>query len=142
MEYGPVDVLIVAFGEPKYDGSVLGELRRLADAGTIRLLDAMLVMKTDDGNRINRDIEELPAEDLRALGYVDAGPKGLFDAEDADAVFEALTPGSAAIALAIEHRWALGLAEKLRDAGAEVALNMRIPAPVVEDMIRPLAVAR
>lgn len=143
MKYGPVDVLVVAFGEPKFDGSVLSELRRLADAGTIRVLDALLVMKTEDGRRVNRDIEDLPTDELKAFGYVESGPTGLFDSEDMDTMFEALAPGSAAIALAIEHRWALTLAETIQAAGAEVALNMRIPGAVIEDMLQPtLAGAR
>lgn len=138
MEYGPVDVLIVAFGEPKFDGSVLTELRRLADAGTVRLLDAMVVMKTEDGRRVNRDIEDLPAEERKSFGYVETGTKGLFDSEDADTIFEALAPGSAAVALAIEHRWALSLAEKIQGAGAEVALNTRVPGAIVEEALRPM----
>ncbi len=35
MEHGPVEVsLVVAFGDPKIDGSVLSELQRLASEGT------------------------------------------------------------------------------------------------------------
>lgn len=49
MEIGPADALIIAFGEPYFNGSVLEELRRLAAEGTIRLLDAMVIAKADDG---------------------------------------------------------------------------------------------
>jgi len=41
MEYGPVDVVVLASGNPTFDGSILGELERLAGSGTIRVLDAM-----------------------------------------------------------------------------------------------------
>ena len=33
MEHGPVDLLVIALGEPKFDGSVLAELQKLASAG-------------------------------------------------------------------------------------------------------------
>jgi hypothetical protein len=135
MEYGPVDVLVVAAGEPKFDGSVLGELEKLASAGTIRLLDAMVLIKGPDGVRTSLDIEDLPAEGRAALGHVETGTRGLFDASDADVLFEGMVPGSAIIALAIEHAWARQLVKSLYDAGVEVALNYRIPAPVISDAI-------
>jgi len=49
VRYGPVDVIVLAMGEPKFDGSILLELERLASAGTIRVLDAMVMLMTDDG---------------------------------------------------------------------------------------------
>jgi uncharacterized membrane protein len=70
MELGPVDVVIIAYGEPKFDGSVLEELRRLAGEGTIRVLDAMVVAKGDDGAVEKLDIEDLPPEEAAALGFI------------------------------------------------------------------------
>ena len=49
MEHGPVDVIILALGEPRFDGSVLGELEEQASKGIIRVLDAMVVVKGEDG---------------------------------------------------------------------------------------------
>ena len=47
---GPVDVIVVAGGIPRFDGSVFNELERLAKAGTIRVLDAMILVKNEEGN--------------------------------------------------------------------------------------------
>jgi hypothetical protein len=135
MDYGPVDVVIVAMGEPKFDGSVVSELSRLADAGTIRLLDAMVLAKSQGGARISLHLEDLSEADRKALGAIETGTRGLFDAEDADVLFEGMVPGSAVLALAIEHAWARDLVKSIYDAGAEVALNYRIPAAVVSDAI-------
>jgi hypothetical protein len=139
MDYGPVDVLVVAAGEPKFDGSVLTELEKLARAGTIRLLDAMVLLKSEEGIRTSLDIEDLPAESRSALGLIETGTRGLFDAADADTLFEGMVPGSAVVALAIEHAWARTLIKSLKDAGTEVAINYRIPAVVVNDAIAALA---
>ena len=133
MEHGPVDVLVFAFGEPQFDGSIAEELRRLAAEGTIRLLDAMFIVKSDDGVAATLDLEDLPAEERDAFGHVETDTRGLFDSEDADDLIEGMVPGSAIVALAIEHAWALGLAQALRAAGGEVALNVRIPAAIVDD---------
>jgi hypothetical protein len=141
MEYGPVDVVILAAGEPKFDGSILNELYDLAQAGTIRLLDAMILTKSEEGVRTSLDIEDLPAADRDALGFIETGTRGLFDASDADVLFEGMVPGSAVVALAIEHAWARNLIKSFVDAGTEIALNYRIPAAVVNDAIAAVQAA-
>jgi hypothetical protein len=139
MEHGPVDVLVIAFGEPRFDGSILTELERLAAAGTIRVLDAMVLLKMDDETAATLDIEDLPAEEKAALGFMETGTRGLFDADDADALLEGMAPGSAVVALAIEHAWAVGLANAIVAAGAEIAMNERIPAVEVDAAFAALA---
>ncbi len=139
MPHGPVDVLLLAFGEPKFDGSVLGELERLAKAGTIRVLDGLVVMKSADGERIELDIDDLSDQDKAALGFVDTAAHGLFDSDDADMIFEGLTPGSAVMGLAVEHVWAARLREAVEAAGAEVAMTERIPGEAVDAAYAALA---
>ena len=65
---------------------------------------------------------------------------GLFDVEDAATLIEGMVPGSAVVALAIEHTWAIDLVNALYDAGVEMALNFRVPAPVVDEAFASLAV--
>lgn len=140
MELGPVDVVIIASGEPAFDGSVLEELKKRAGEGTIRVLDAMVIMKGEDGVAATLDIEDLPPEEAQALGFIETGTRGLFDSGDSEMLIEGLVPGSAVVALAIEHTWAVGLRRALEKAGAEVALTFRIPAPIVEDALAELGV--
>ena len=140
MEHGPVDVVVLAFGEPKFDGSVLGELGRLAGEGTIRVLDVMAVMKDEDGTVITLDIEDQSPEVKEALGFIETGTRGMFDSEDADLLKEGIVPGSAVVALAIEHTWAIGLRKALAGVGGEVAMNFRIPGPIVDDALAGLGV--
>jgi len=35
LNHGPVDVIVLASGEPRFDGKILAELQRQAAAGTI-----------------------------------------------------------------------------------------------------------
>ena len=49
-----------------------------------------------------------------------------------------MMPGSAVVALAIEHRWAVGLVNALAGAGAELAFNVRIPASVIDEALASL----
>ena len=47
-------------------------------------------------------------------------------------------PDSAVVALAIEHTWAVDLVNVLEAAGVEVAMNVRIPAPIVDEAFAAL----
>jgi hypothetical protein len=139
MEYGPVDVVVLAIGEPHFDGSILHELEACVASGTIRVLDAMVLIKDDDGGVLGVDLEDLPAEQKAKLGFIETGTRGLFDAEDSATLSEGMTPGSAIVALAIEHTWAIPLAKAVFASGAEMGLTLRIPAPIVNDRLAATA---
>jgi hypothetical protein len=138
IEHGPVDVIVLAAGEPRFNGTVFTELQRQAAAGTIRVLDAMLLVKDESESCWELNIEDLPPEDAAALGFIDTGTRGLFDSEDADTLYEGMVPGSAVFALAIEHTWAVALVNALDQAGVELALSFRVPAPVVDEAFASL----
>jgi hypothetical protein len=140
MEHGPVDVVIIALGEPKFDGSVLEELQRLASEGIVRVLDAMIIVKDEDGNALGLDIEDLPADQSSALGFIETGTRGLFDSEDSAMLIEGMVPGSAVVALAIENVWAVGLRRKMEESGGEIAMTLRIPGPMIDDALAELGV--
>lgn len=138
IEHGPVDVIVLAVGEPRFDGSVLAELKRAAASGIIRVLDAMVLVKDPSGVHKTVDIEDLPQQDKDALGFVETGTRGLFDSTDAATLFEGMVPGSAVIAMAIEHAWAVALVNAIAAQGVEVALNYRVPAPIVDEAFASL----
>ena len=138
IKHGPVDVIVLAAGEPKLDGSILAELKRQAASGTIRVLDAMLLFKDDAGNRASIDLEDLPDEMKAEVGFIETGTRGMFDSADAETLFEGMVPGSAVLALAIEHAWAVNLVNALQSAGVEMAFNFRVPAPIVDEAFASL----
>ena len=140
IKHGPVDVIVVAAGEPRFDGGVLAELERQAASGTIRVLDAMILLKDETGKCWGLDLEELPAEEAAALGFIETGTRGLFNSEDADTLYEGMVPGSAVVALAIEHTWALALVNALYEAGVDVALNFRVPVLIVDEAFASLGI--
>jgi hypothetical protein len=93
----------------------------------------MILLKDEAGGRAALDMEDLSPEQRKALGFIETGTRGLFDSEDADTLFEGMVPGSAVVALAIEHAWAVALVNAVYQAGVDVALNFRVPALVVNE---------
>jgi hypothetical protein len=140
VQHGPVDVVAVAIGHPHFDGVILSELEKVAATGLIRVLDAVVLVKDESGSVLGLDLEDLPADEKAKLGFIETGTRGMFDAEDSAMLAEGLVPGSAVIALAIEHRWAAGLVTALYDQGAEIAVSYRVPAATVDERFAALGV--
>lgn len=137
-KHGPVDLFVMAAGAPQFDGSVLAELERLSEDGTIRVLDALLLLKNEDGSAIRIELEDLPQEHAAAISFIPAETRGMFDDEDAATLIEGMAAGSAVFALAIEHLWAVQLVNSLYNAGVEVAFHTRVPAPIVDEALASL----
>jgi hypothetical protein len=140
IKHGPVDVVALAFGEPRFDGSIMVELEKQAASGTIRVLDAMVLFKDGDGECWSLNLEDLPPDEAASLGFIDTRTRGLFDSDDAYTLWEGMVPGSAILALAIEHTWAVNLVNALDAQGVEVALNFRVPAPIVDEAFASLTI--
>ena len=49
MALGPIEILLIAFPGNQFNGEILPELERLVEAGTISVVDGLLVSKLDDG---------------------------------------------------------------------------------------------
>ena len=139
MKHGPVDVVILAFGEARFDGSALAELERQSAAGTIRVLDLIILLKDEEEQCFRIEVSDLPPEQAAAVTFIEAATIGLFDDEDAAILCEGMVPGSAVAGLAIEHTWAVDLANAITAEGGEMALNYRIPAPIVNEAFAALS---
>jgi hypothetical protein len=139
IQRGPVDVVVLAAGHPRFEGRVFTELERQVAAGTIRVLDAMLLVKDDGGKSWRLELKDLPPEQSAAVGFIPGETSGLFDATDEETLMEGMVPGSAVVAFAIEHTWAIALVNALSDAGVEMALTFRVPAPIVDEAYASLA---
>jgi hypothetical protein len=139
MKHGPVDVMLIGFGEPRFDGSALEELKRQAAAGTIRVLDLAILLKDQDGACWRIKLSDLPPEQAAAVAFIEAGTRGLFDDDDAAMLCEGMVSGSALAALAIEHTWAVDFANAVAAEGGELGPNFRVPAPIVDEAFASLA---
>ena len=130
-ELGPVDYLVIEFpvGQQHFSGEVAKELARLSEAGTIRVLDLLLLSKNEDGSVDALEIDDTPAVDeIRAL---EADIAEILAAEDVELLAEAMEPGSVAGVLVFENRWAAPFAAAARRAGGQLIANGRIPIQAI-----------
>jgi hypothetical protein len=128
---GPVDFLIVEFpkGESSFTGEMADELVRLVDAGTIRVIDVLILTKDDAG--VVEAMELSDVEELGALQTIEAELAELLAAEDVDNLAAAMDPGSVAGILVYENLWAAPFASAARRAGGQLIANGRIPIQAI-----------
>jgi hypothetical protein len=135
MKHGPVDVVVLAFGEARFDRSALAEIEKQIAAGTIRVLDLIMLQKDVAGQCWRTEASDLPPEQAIVVDLIEAEFGGIFDEEDAAILCEGMVPGSAIVGLAIENTWAADLVNAIHAEGGELAFNFRIPAPIVDEAL-------
>jgi hypothetical protein len=130
-ELGPVDFLVIEFpaGQQNFSGEIVEELIRLVDAGTIRVIDAIILTKDDDG--VIDAVELSDTTDLGALVEIEAELAELLAADDVAQLANAMDPGSVAGVLVYENLWAAPFASAARRAGGQLIANGRIPIQAI-----------
>lgn len=126
-ELGPVDFVVVEFppGHSHFTGEMATELLTLVDAGTIRVIDILILTKDADGTIEALELSEL--DDLGPLVRLEGELAELLAADDVVHLAAAMDPGTVAGVLVYENLWAAGFASAARRAGGQLIANGRIP---------------
>jgi Family of unknown function (DUF6325) len=130
-QLGPVELIALAFRKPSFDGSVLRELVDLVERGVIRVLDLMVVHKTNDGATEVAEFSDLGDEAELFIGLAPAGVDLIGD-DDVSLAGELLEPGDAAALLVWEDLWAAPFVAAVKKAGGVLLAHDRIPVDVLE----------
>src|SRR5664280_1023390 len=98
-ELGPVDYVVVEFpaAASNFTGEMAAELRALVDAGTIRLIDVLILTKGDDGS-----VEAMELSDVDELGDLQAIETELAEllaADDVEHLAAAMDPGTPVVVI-------------------------------------------
>lgn len=154
---GPIQLLVVGFQEPRFSGRILRELRNVTEAGVIRLIDLQGVAKDSAGNVTTLEISDLTPEERARFGAVIGGLIGFgaagragaragavegamrvaerdygLNREDVREVLDLMPNDTAAMLALIEHHWAVGLKNAVRDAGGTlIAQGILTPEALV-----------
>jgi len=130
-ELGPVDYLIVEFpeGQQNFTGEGATELLRLHDAGIIRIMDLVIMVKDEDGSVDAMELSDVP--DLGEFARIEAELAETLSADDVAELATVMSPGSVAAALIYENLWAARFASALRRAGAQLVADGRIPIQAI-----------
>jgi uncharacterized membrane protein len=141
LPYGPVQMLVLEFDRPRFEGEILPELERLKETGVIRLIDLLFVTKTDEGELDVVQTSDLTTDEAIEFGALIGALVGLGMENEDDAasalvagavagedghildegqvwyLADAIPVGSSAAVALIEHRWAIPLRDKIAASG-------------------------
>lgn len=132
VEFGPLELFIVAFDGDKPDASVLAALRDLGDGSAVRLVDLVVAVRLPDGEVRVSEIADLG---LDLSGAIDLVGEGLVGDEDVADAIEDVAPGSGIALAALEMRWAANLSSALASTGGHVVHVALIPGPAVNQLV-------
>jgi hypothetical protein len=140
-DLGPVDYLVVEFpaGATNFTGDMATELLALVDAGTIRVIDALILTKNEDGSVDAMELSDVA--ELGALQVLETQLAELLAADDVEHLAAAMDPGSTAGVLIWENLWAAPFASAARRSGGQLIANGRIPIQAIIASIEADAVA-
>jgi uncharacterized membrane protein len=143
MAIGPVQLIVLGFEHPDFQGEIIEELQRLRESDTVRVIDALAVHKDAEGeitvaqlSNLSQDeaIElgakigalvglgaagEEGAEALAEAGAEAAAEDGINVFSDNEEVWDVLADipnDTAAALLLIEHHWAVPLRDAIARA--------------------------
>jgi uncharacterized membrane protein len=142
MAIGPVQLLVVGFDHPNFQGEIMAELDKLKEGDAVRVIDGLAVHKDANGEIKTLRRSDLSDEEAAEMGAMvgaligfgagglegaeagaeagaQAGSDGiqLVDDDDVIQLAEDLPNDSAAAVLLLEHRWAIPLRDALRQQG-------------------------
>ena len=158
MSIGPVQLLVLGFDHPNFQGEIIDELEKLKESDTIKVIDALAVYKDAEGeievehlSNLTRDeaielgskigaliglgIEGEEGFEAGAAAGAEAAEEGIqvFSGEEAWDVIEDIPPDTAAALLLIEHHWAVPLRDAIiRANGFRIADGFISPVDLVE----------
>ena len=130
-ELGPVDYLVVEFpaGAQNFTGEMITELTALVDAGIIRVIDMMILAKSDDDTIDVMEMSDI--DDLGDLQTIETELAELLAEEDVVHLAAAMEPGSVAGVLIWENLWAAPFASAARRSGGQLIADGRIPIQAI-----------
>jgi Family of unknown function (DUF6325) len=136
IELGPVDVAVIAYpaGSPM-KGDAIPIFLDLVDRGIIRVFDARFVRKEEDGSFSGFDLADLDETGAGDLTVFAGASSGLLGDEDLAMAAAEIEPGTAALLIVYENRWAAPFIAAVRRNGGELIANERIHVQDLLDVL-------
>jgi hypothetical protein len=138
-ELGPVQIIVLGFDELKFRDDILAKLRLLRHLEIVRLVDMVVVTKSDSGDLVGVKASDLSQKDSDQLAGLASALVGLGSAAEGTeaahaggevgetrdflggertwSVADAIPAGTLAVVVLLEHRWAIPVRDAVQRAG-------------------------
>lgn len=135
-ELGPIDIVVIAYpADAPMTGDAVPIFVDLVERGIIRVLDVLIVRQNEDGTVSGFEATDLDGDSIGDLKVFEGASTGLLGEDDVAAVGETIEPGSAAVMIVYENRWAAPFAAAVRRNGGVLVANHRITVQELMDAL-------
>ncbi len=128
-----VEYLVIGVPDLDQLAGVSTALLLMAERGSVRILDVVLVERTADGRVETRELGSL--ESTRALSHLDARMARWLTDHDIDLAAQALLAYAAGVIVVVDDRWAEPLSAAALGAGGRIVGGDRISAQRLDTVL-------
>ena len=136
MALGPIEVIVLGFPGSQFTGEIRPQIVDLVERGIVRIVDALLIKKDDDGSVTYAEVQEVSSDpDFEALASTVSEILDLLSDDDVEAFAAELEPGSSALAIVFEHTWMKPVRDAVVASGGVLIADIHVPAAVVDEVL-------
>ena len=136
---GPIDLIAVEFPGNRFKGEILRDLHELVAAGTIRIIDLVIVSKSDAGQVSVLELQDLDPESRSTLAPLQAAISQMLTREDLEDVGEQLANNTTGAVMLYENTWAVKTKQAIMDANGRLLVQARVPHDIVQETLNDMA---
>ena len=133
MTLGPLEYTVIGFTGNEFDGSIAREIGRVVENGTIRIVDAVAIIKDAEDEVAIVEIDAKSDPRFASIAPLLKDRMGLFTPEDLATIAETLPGDTAALVILFEHKWAVHVKEAIAAAGGQLIARAVIPPEILEE---------
>ncbi|MCA9870950.1 MAG: DUF1269 domain-containing protein [Caldilineae bacterium] len=129
---GPVDFVAVGFPGGGLNEELIANLMELVDSGVVRIIDAVVVIKDEEGEVTALEVEDLDAATAAMLAPLANDLTGMVSFEDIAMIAEELENDSRVAMILFENLWSVKLREAALRSGGQLLMHVRLPDEAVQ----------
>lgn len=134
MTLGPLEYIVIGFRGNNFDGSIARELGKVVENGTIRIVDALMVVKAETGDVAVVEIDAKSDPRFASFAGLLGNSLALFTPEDIEQIVVAIPENTSALVLLFEHHWAVDVKVAMEAAGGFLVSRTVIQPEVLEEL--------
>ena len=129
---GPVDFVAVGLKGGGLNMELVGNLLELVNSGIVRIIDAVVVIKDEDGEVEAVELEDLDAETVAMLKPLTDDLTGMVSLEDIAMISDLLENDTRVVMILFENLWPIKLREAALRNGGQLLIHVRLPDETVQ----------
>jgi hypothetical protein len=130
-ETGAIDWLLIEAPGKQLNGELVPPLLDLVDRRLIRVLDALVLVKREEGDFDALTTAALDSAQVGEIGELAGASSGLLTDEDAATAAAALTTNSVGLLIVYENLWSLPFAMAAREAGGQLVAHGHVSTQAI-----------